>query len=242
MEVGHNPCMDAPARAEQIRRLLDAAADPAIAAGQQAYMKSAMPFRGVRMPAVRRIVRDALAPRSARSIGSGTLPTDELVPIATSLWRGAQFREDRYAAIAVLDLPPARTSPATIPLSREMITTGAWWDLVDTTASHVAKVLLTHPEELTRLMYDWAGDGDRWLRRSAIISQLGAKQRTGRVLLHAVIESNRTDPDFFIRKAIGWALRDFARTDPDWVRALTEQIELSPLSRREALKHLHRPV
>ncbi|WP_133755208.1 DNA alkylation repair protein [Naumannella halotolerans] len=234
--------MDAPTRAEHLRRLLDAAADPGIAAGQQAYMKSAMPFRGVRMPAVRRIVRDALAPRSAIPAGPGKVSSDDLLPIATLLWRGAQFREDRYAAITVLDLPPIRTSPATIPLSREMITTGAWWDLVDATASHVAKVLLTHRDELTPLMYDWAGDDDRWLRRSAIISQLGAKQRMDRVLLHSVIESNRTDPDFFIRKAIGWALRDFARTDPDWVRALTDQVELSPLSRREALKHLHLPV
>ncbi|OMQ14038.1 DNA alkylation repair protein, partial [Modestobacter sp. VKM Ac-2676] len=84
----------------------------------------------------------------------------------------------------------------------------------------------------------WARDPDRWLRRSAVIAQLGAKARTDTALLAEVIEVNAGDPEFFVRKAIGWALRDHAKTDPAWVRRFLAEHELGPLSRREAAKHL----
>ena len=86
----------------------------------------------------------------------------------------------------------------------------------------------------------WAVGDDRWLRRVAVICQVGAKDRTDRVLLSDAILANAADRDFFLRKAIGWALRDYARTDPAWVRdfVAAHEDELSPLSKREALKHL----
>jgi 3-methyladenine DNA glycosylase AlkD len=88
------------------------------------------------------------------------------------------------------------------------------------------------------VLREWARSPDRWLRRSAIIAQLGAEERTDRALLTEVIEVNAADPEFFVRKAIGWALRDLAKTDPAWVRRFLAEHELSPLSRREAAKHL----
>ena len=89
-------------------------------------------------------------------------------------------------------------------------------------------------------MREWATDDDRWLRRTAVICQVGAKDRTDLDLLSHAIEANLDDRDFFLRKAIGWALRQHARTDPDWVRAFVAAHDdrLSGLSRREALKHL----
>jgi 3-methyladenine DNA glycosylase AlkD len=86
----------------------------------------------------------------------------------------------------------------------------------------------------------WSTDADFWIRRAAITAQLGAKSATDRALLAAVIEPNLADSEFFIRKAIGWALRDYAATDPDWVRAFAARHgeALSPLSRREALRKL----
>ena len=90
----------------------------------------------------------------------------------------------------------------------------------------------------TPVLLAWSTDPSPWLRRLAIIGQLGRRDRVDRELLAAVIEPNVADPDFFVRKAIGWALREVARHDPDWVRAFVEAHELSPLSRREALKHL----
>jgi 3-methyladenine DNA glycosylase AlkD len=123
--------------------------------------------------------------------------------------------------------------------------TGAWWDLVDTIASHhVREILERFPGEVTPLLERWAVDDDLWLRRTAMLSQLGRKSATDVELLRIVLESNLEDSlhgrEFFIRKALGWALRDHARTDPDWVRAFVTEHEsrLSGLSRREALKHL----
>ena len=91
------------------------------------------------------------------------------------------------------------------------------------------------------MIREWSTDPDRWLRRSSIICQLALKHRTDVALLTDVIEPNLADREFFIRKAIGWALRQYARTDPDWVRAfvaVSTRTPLSPLSRREAMKHL----
>ena len=84
----------------------------------------------------------------------------------------------------------------------------------------------------------WARDTDRWRRRAAVICQIGAKDGTDTALLAEAIEANLADPDFFLRKGIGWALRQHARLDPDWVRTFAATHDLSPLSRREALKHL----
>jgi 3-methyladenine DNA glycosylase AlkD len=90
------------------------------------------------------------------------------------------------------------------------------------------------------LLLTWSTQPNRWLRRVSIIAQLGAKSRTDLELLTTVIDTNARDGDFFVRKAIGWALRDYARTDPDWVRQFVagRAGELSNLSRREATKHL----
>jgi 3-methyladenine DNA glycosylase AlkD len=84
----------------------------------------------------------------------------------------------------------------------------------------------------------WTRSDDRWLRRASIICQLGMRDQTDVELLATAIESAMGDRDFFLRKAIGWALRDYARTNPAWVRSFAETHQLSPLSRREALKHL----
>jgi len=90
------------------------------------------------------------------------------------------------------------------------------------------------------LMRAWAVDGDPWIRRTAILSQLTFREDTDTALLRDCIEPNLDDPSFWIRKAIGWALRQYARTDPDWVRDTVAGYgdRLSGLSRREALKHL----
>ena len=98
--------------------------------------------------------------------------------------------------------------------------------------------MAAHPERLGTVLRDWSTDDVLWLRRVAIIGQLGLRDRADLELLADVIEPNLADPEFFIRKAIGWALREVARWNPDWVRSYVDGNELSPLSRREALKHL----
>ena len=214
-----------------VRTALRELADPERARGMQAYLKTAEPCLGVRLPEVRRVTAAAAAAHPPATVA-------DVEQEAGALWRQAAYREERYAAVAVTGLPPARGALALLPLYEEMITTGAWWDLVDGIAGRVRDLLLVHPDAMRPVLHDWARSGDRWLRRSAVIGQLGARERTDRALLAEVIEVNAADPEFFVRKAIGWALRDLAKTDPAWVRRFLDEHELSPLSRREAAKHL----
>ncbi|MBN9177213.1 MAG: DNA alkylation repair protein [Microbacterium sp.] len=214
--------------ASAIRADLRAHADPLRAPGQQAYMKSAMPFLGVSVPVARRIART-----HARHVRPEVLRRT-----AGVLWDEASQREERYAALALLGLDGLRGDPETVPLIEHMVTTGRWWDITDELAHRVADLLDADPLPAAALVRAWSVDNDLWLRRLAIISQLGRRDDLDRDLLTDVVEQNVDDPEFFIRKAIGWALRDAARAHPDWVREFVATHTLSPLSVREATKHL----
>ncbi|WP_114560092.1 DNA alkylation repair protein [Desertihabitans aurantiacus] len=219
-----------------IRADLAAAADPVRAAQQQAYMKSALPFHGVGAPGTRALLRPRLRDWSPadREQWEGTVRV---------LWDSATHREHRYAALALARHPRARgwRDVDALPLLAHLVTTGAWWDVVDETASHlVGEVLLRHRAGATPVVRGWATADDLWLRRTAVLAQLRHREHTDTALLTAAVEANLDDPSFWLRKAIGWALRQHARTDPDWVRAAVARWgeRLAPLSRREALKHL----
>ena len=216
-----------------IRAGLRAAADPERAPRMQAYMKSAMPFLGVSSPQVRSIT--AAARREYPIAG-----LDELRAAVLALWDGAEYREERYAAQNLLRYRLGKGDPALLPLHEHIAVTGAWWDHVDETAPHIADLHDAHPAETAAVVRAWSRGDDLWLRRLAIISQLGQKERLDVELLTDVIEPALPSSEFFLRKAIGWALREHGKTDPDWVRAYVaaHESELSGLSRREALKHL----
>ena len=122
-----------------------------------------------------------------------------------------------------------------------MIVEGAWWDFVDSLAIHlVGQVLLNQCDVTTPKVTAWIDDPDMWLRRSAVIGQIGHKDATDTDLLFGACEQRRHETEFFIRKAIGWALRDYAKTDPAAVVAFVTKHRsgLSGLSFREATKHL----
>jgi 3-methyladenine DNA glycosylase AlkD len=218
--------------AARIGAELGALADPELAPAMAAYMKVAengtLPFLGIRRPVVR---------RTARALAKGRDP-DEVLAAVVALWDTATRREQRYAAQDLLSLRWTSGRIDLLDLHRHHVVTGAWWDHVDETAHRIADLVATHPDELGATLRGWSTDEDRWLRRVAILGQLGLRDEVDLDLLADVIEPNRADPEFFIRKAIGWALRDVARWNPDWVRAYADATELSPLSRREALKHL----
>jgi len=222
--------MDARAIADQVRTALAAESDPVRAVGQQAYMKSDMPFYGVPVPRVRAITRTV----AGRHLGD----VADVEAVARELWDDATRREERYAAIAATGLRPAVGRPELIPLHEYQARTGAWWDFVDEIAHRIADLLEACPQLASAQVRTWMTADSLWLRRLAILSQLQRRDRTDAALLTDVIEANSADGEFFIRKAIGWALRDYARTAPGWVRAFVEAHDLSPLSRREALKHL----
>lgn len=222
-----------------VREGLAPLADAERAAGQAKYLKTDEPMLGARVPDVRKVVFAAAAERFG-----GDASTDDVADTARALWGGARNREERRAAIMLLQAPATedavtRGGGAIAELVREFVTGGAWWDLVDD-AVHVEKRLRAgDPAGSAARMRAWARDGDMWVRRYAILHQLRAAAATDTGLLADVIAPNIGDGEFFIRKAIGWALRDYAKTDADWVRGyLRDHPGLSPLSRREAAKHL----
>ena len=192
---------------EAVRAALRGAAQPALAPPMQAYMKSATPFLGVRVPVMRTLTR---AEAKRRPFATSA----DLIDSVLRLWREAGYREERYAAITLLDTPAARRlrDPALLHTLRELIVTGAWWDYVDELAHRVGDLLLGWPAEVRPALLAWAQSDDRWLRRASIICQLGARDRVDLELLTVAIESSMGESDFFLRKAIGWALRDYART------------------------------
>lgn len=214
--------------------------DPARAVQQQAYMKSAMPYCGLTSAELKALLRPLL--------------TEHLILDRTTwestvreLWDDASHREERYAAIALLRHAAYKPwlDVELLPLLEHLVRTGAWWDYVDEIASHlVGQGLLDHRATLTPLMVEWATDEHLWIRRTAMLCQLRHRERTDTDLLAYALEANLDDTvlgkEFFIRKALGWALREHAKTDPAWVLDFvgTHADRLSGLSRREALKHL----
>src|SRR5262249_47545423 len=160
-----------------------------------------------------------------------------------TLWRDATYREERYAAIELSGHRYYREFQTldALPIYEEMIVTGAWWDYVDVLAIHrVGDLLRRFPHPLARTMRAWARGDDLWKRRSAILCQLSFKRDTDLELLYECIEHAMDEPEFFLRKAIGWALREYAKTDATEVRRYVRQHaeRLSPLSQREALRRL----
>ncbi|TQM37170.1 DNA alkylation repair protein [Pseudonocardia cypriaca] len=220
---------------ERLRADLAANANPAAAVEMQRYMKSAMPLRGVAKPAREQLLEAAV---TAHPLAGPA----ELDTVVRELWDGAEFREERYLALSLAGhrrhVP--WLDPSWVPLLRHWIVTGAWWDFTDEIASRrIGPLLRVHPAALPPVIRGWITDPDRWLRRTSVICQLQARDATDTALLTEAIEANLADPDFFLRKGIGWALRQHARVEPDWVRRFVdEHPDLSPLSRREALRRL----
>jgi len=220
----------------EVRAVLAAAADSKRAPQMQAYMKSVMPYHGVPAGPMRAAVKPLV---KAHPVEDFETWRDDVL----ALWNGAKFREERYAALLLLKdkRVKAFTSMKMLPLYEELIVSGAWWDFVDTVASHrIGPILRTHHKEVRPTIVAWSTDPDMWLRRTSIICQLGAHESIDLDLLTTCIEPNLADREFFIRKAIGWALRQHAWTDPAWVQDYVRRHEgrLSPLSRREALKNV----
>ena len=219
-----------------LREALEEAGDPARAEQQRAYLKSEMAMYGVGVPETRRLSQRIAA--AHRGLWTEATTWEAAL---RCLWDGATHREERYAALAVIRSKLSASHAGrmkSLALYEHFLRTGQWWDLVDETSHAVGLVVREHPAAAARMRV-WATDPDVWVRRSAIICQLQHKAGTDLDLLTAVIEANQEDSEFFIRKAVGWALRDHARTDGDWVRAFVQaHPDLSPLSRREALKRL----
>ena len=221
-----------------LREALRNNANPEKAPGMQVYMKSEMPYLGVQTPALKAIGRKVFT--------THPLETQECwLDAILTIWRNADYREERYAAIRLAEHRTYRGFQTldALPCYEEMIIDGAWWDYVDAIASRlVGNLLKQYPETMKTRMLEWAHSTDIWKRRTSIICQLKFKGATDFELLRACIEPSIQGREFFLRKAIGWALREYTKTNPDEVVAYINDNahRLSTLSKREALRILFR--
>ncbi|NBD26826.1 DNA alkylation repair protein [Paenibacillus glycinis] len=219
------------AYADGLEELLRSHANAEQAASMEAYMRNQFSFLGIRNPERTALVKQYM---KERGVPAGA----ELETAVRRLWLLPE-REFPYTALMLLEKRKKDLRAEQTELLEFLITTQAWWDTVDMIASHLAGTLFAkHPELVPAFPEKWIASDNLWLRRSAILFQLGYKERTDAALLFALITRTAREGDFFMRKAIGWALREYGKTDPEAVRAFVREHELSPLSVREALKHI----
>lgn len=212
---------------DAIALALQDSADPARRASMAAYMRDQFEFLGVGTPARRAATR-------ALFQGMKTDSADELIATAQALWHYPE-REYQYAAIDLLAMHSNKLDVGHLPCLMELVQSRSWWDTVDAIASVIGKVLRYRHDG----MDDAIGDENMWVRRVALLHQLGWRDKTDAALLFSYSLQRAHEKEFFIQKAIGWALRDYARHNPQAVREFTlaEKARLSPLSYREANKH-----
>lgn len=215
---------------ETIARLTPMA-DPETALAMQAYMRNQFEFLGIQSIPRRTAMKALLSSAQRPSI-------NELSTVINQLW---QLPEREYQMVA-LDLLIAykKQLPATMlnDLQRWLITQ-SWWDTVDLLATHIAGELFTrYPAESEPFLVHWRGSDNIWLRRTTLLFQLKYKARTDDILLFSLITDNQSDTEFFIQKAIGWALREYSKTNPDAVTHFIEQQNIQGLAKREGLKWL----
>jgi 3-methyladenine DNA glycosylase AlkD len=207
-------------------------ASPENAVAMEKYMKNLLHFFGLKTDVRRALVKVELANHKAEI-------KDNAREIALQLYAKPQ-REFHYTAIEILMKElKKKFSKDDIILIEQLVVTHSWWDSVDTIAKYlVGGYLQYYPENTAEVIAKFSGSENMWLNRCAILFQLGYKKETNAALLFAECDKHRHSREFFIQKAIGWALREYAKTDAQAVKNFVATANLKPLSTREALKNL----
>lgn len=215
----------------KIKKIYAANADATIAKGAKAYLLNQFEFYGIKSPLRRKICKEFYKAHPVKD-------HNELNSIIKDCFAAPQ-REIHYFAIELLGYHHKLWSKKTIPLIEWMVTHQSWWDSVDSTNSFViSKFFMKFPETIEITTSKWNNSSNKWLQRMSLLFQLTYKKKTNTTLLTQYIENCQLEEDFFIRKAIGWALRAYAYTDSKWVvQFIKAHPQLSNLSKREALKH-----
>ena len=204
-------------------------ADPARAAGAKAYMRNKSEFYGFPSPVRRQLVKEFISK-------AGLLPYEQLEEMVHFAWDQPQ-REWQYTTMEITEKFVKKAGPELIDLSEWMITHKSWWDSVDFVAPNIAGLLFKRfPEIKMHYIERWMQSGNLWLLRSCLIHQLRYNRTTEGALLFTLCERLADHPDFFIRKAIGWSLRQYSKFEPEAVIEFLNDHTLSKLSRKEALK------
>jgi len=216
---------------KEIQKIFLANGDQLIAKEAKAYLLNQFEFYGIKTPLRRQLCKTFYKTHPIKD-------HTELSKLIKECFNEPQ-RELHYFAIELLGHHKKIWSIKTIPLIEWMITHQSWWDSVDSTNTHViSKFFLLHPEHIEAYTSKWNQSSNKWLIRMSILFQLTYKTKTDTNLLSKYIENSQLHEDFFVRKAIGWALRAYAYTNKKWVIQFVKAHPLlNNLSKKEALKH-----
>ncbi|MBP2243383.1 3-methyladenine DNA glycosylase AlkD [Cytobacillus eiseniae] len=197
----------------------------------QNYLKNHFPFLGIKTPERRRLVKQFFDE-------SNILKEDFQADIVWALWEKDE-REYQYAALDYIEKSMKRLNKQHLPFLEQLIVSKSWWDTVDMLAPKpVGAIAREYPEVIAERIDGWAYGDHLWLRRSAILFQLKYKAQTDEELLYRYIVQNKGSKEFFIQKAIGWALREYSKTNRASVKAFIESTDLANLSIREGSKYI----
>ena len=214
---------------EELVKELKAVANPDDAVAMKAYMKNKFEFLGVKTPARRKLTKTFLKQQTNLVIDWNFI---------NEAWN-YPYRELQYTALDYLEIRKKLLTPSDLPRLKKLAQTKSWWDTIDFLDRLVGSIITRFPETKETILA-WSCDEDIWLRRLAIDHQLLRKEKTDMELLEKILVNNLGRTEFFINKAIGWALRDYSKTNPNWVRDFIErhQAEMAALSIREGSKYL----
>lgn len=208
-------------------------ADTEYAERMRAYMKNQFDYLGLASP-----LRKELAKAFYKNHGYPEI--EEIEALVEKCWK-LPFREYKYFAMELMVRMKKKVGHDSILLYERLITDQSWWDTIDLIApSLVGHHFMEFPEERIDYIDKWVASDNIWLQRSSILFQLKYKNKTDTNLLGSIILELVDSKEFFIRKAIGWALREYSKTDPAFVVRFVQNQELSGLSQREALKWMER--
>jgi 3-methyladenine DNA glycosylase AlkD len=217
---------------KDLEKLFKSAADPEIALKQSAYMRDLFPFLGIAKPQREILEKEVFKKTKLQDLAA-------LQKILLELWQ-KDHREFHYTALCFAQRHRKILTPEILPTLETMIRNKSWWDTVDTIAPNlVGHLVKTHPA-LTKIMDRWIEDPYLWIRRAALLHQLRWKDETDEEKLFSYCEKTMHEKDFFIRKAIGWVLREYSKTNPNAVEKFItlHESRLSNLSIREGSKYL----
>jgi len=215
-----------------LKELFEQNANPTQAEPMKKYMRDQFEYLGIKSPQFKILFGQHVTEHGMPAVG-------ELDEIVHNLWNLPQ-REFQYAAVGLVGRLDKQLPPKSIKTLEYMLTHKSWWDTVDSIAGGTVGVHFKRfPDVREKYLTKWRAAENFWLRRATILFQLGYKQETDFDLLCEIIRENLGSKEFFINKAIGWSLRQYARVDPKAVKKFVNATkELNPLSRREAMKHL----
>jgi len=221
-----------------IKDALESSANPEQATAMMAYMRDKYLMYGIKAPARREIIRESNLLSIFPSRGDGDQVKRDLLDFVEDCWND-DYRDLQYVGMDILSKRLKWLTIVDLPWLVSLVTRKSWWDTVDWIASTAIGTVLQDEADYARTVaQEWICQDDMWLQRTALIFQLKYRDSTDADLLMTLIEQVAESDEFFLRKACGWALRQYSRYDPKAVRRFLETHELSTLTRREASKFL----